>query len=132
MELVFSPRSKQFTTVHSDSITDKHTQDKTKPGPPFPAVASSKAKAAPPRRTRGLGQRTISKQSCPGSRACNPARSNTSQYTGARRPRRDACPTLLRSSQAPVQATRRFHTPPTLNYTQATLKVHVITHATDM
>ena len=80
-------------------------------------------------------------QSCPGSRACNPARSHTSPYTGCTmdplrlsNPRQPSYePTPLRGHPAHAHLhtyTRTFdYTFDTLSYTSW---IHLITHATDM
>lgn len=114
--------------MHNDRIhRQKHTQRKQKvedEDEKHRGVASRRGVVDEPTRrpaSRGFrvpGERTMSKRSCPSSRACNPARSHTSQYTGA-------------NARAQTRADRLHVTPTrahthTHTWTLCTLDLHTI------
>lgn len=111
VKLVFSPRNKYSVTTVTETNANKTPPQDVR----VPRVA-----------TRGRVPMIHKlKRSCPGPRACNPARSNSSQYT---------------SSRACVRACARVH-PHNIQYNEHNfillihLKhtcLHLITHATDM
>jgi len=76
VKLVFSPRNKHKCTTATETNANRTPSPLHRKGggasPPLSGHASP------------LNDTHRSKRSCPGSRACNPARSNTSQYTSTR------------------------------------------------
>lgn len=124
VKLVFSPTSKQITIAQRQNHRQQNTKDEDK--------KNRDPRLAPYRRRNQFGRFAISVkytfqyQSCPGSRACNPARSHT-LHTRAERVYTRTAYTL-----APPKR-MHMHTY-TLNtsYTTVHFITHSITHATDM
>lgn len=112
VELVFSPRNKYSVTTVTETNANKTPPQDVR----VPRVA-----------TRGRVPMIHKlKRSCPGPRACNPARSNSSQYTSPR-----ACVRACARVHPHIQYTIQEHNFILLIHLKHTC-LHLITHATDM